>query len=258
VFYRAVSIGIVLFWLVMTTLLVRVELFPDHSDLLPVPPAHVFKQMFLHEQVADLILMHQRQRLGNFHLQAKRSPAASPDRPVNSLIASGNFALSLPGQPSQRVTMRALLDLDEHQGVQHFEWVASLHDPKQPLVPSTGLSLEGWPARNEYRYKVRRGDWIEKEGYGSPEALLDDPDLRVLGIDPRALLAQAAQQQAASTQVSARRSSLSAHGETIETYLLTIRHAESLETTVQISQLGQVLQVKTFAGYDLYDEMFIP
>ena len=53
---RFLSISIVLFWLTMTGLLVRMELWPNHSSLRSIPIEHVAKLMWLHEQASDLIV----------------------------------------------------------------------------------------------------------------------------------------------------------------------------------------------------------
>ena len=255
--YRALTAVIVAFWLVMTAMLVRVEFAPNDSNLLPVPPEHVFKQMFLHEQASDLVLCHGRDRLGVFHLQPKHLPTA-PDGPANMVTFTGNFSLSLPGgPPNQRLNLHGSLDLDNRQAVRRFDFKAYLHEPKQTL-PSLGFALDGLPGSNQCHYQVLRADVVQKEASGTPAQLLDDPDLRVLGFDPRPMLVNAGQQQAASTKLTARRSSIRSNGEVIETYLLTIQHAESIESTIQVSQLGQILIVKTFAGYDLYDETLTP
>ena len=46
--------------------------------------------------------------------------------------------------------------------------------------------------------------------------------------------------------------------EDAETFVVTIHQGEGMDTEVHVNQLGQVLAVKTFLGYDLYDETLAP
>ena len=103
----------------------------------------------------------------------------------------------------------------------------------------------------------KRRTVIKQEASGTSAILLDALDLSSLGIDPKTFL-QAGKQQMAAATVTARRGVLHTNGEDIESYVVTARQAESLETTIYINQLGQILAVKTFTGYDLYDESIAP
>src|SRR5262245_7266621 len=52
--YRTAAALIVVFWLVMTTLLIRNEVNPEDSRLREVPVTHVLKLLYLHEQPSHL------------------------------------------------------------------------------------------------------------------------------------------------------------------------------------------------------------
>ena len=267
VLYRLVAAAILLFWLVMTGLLVRTECFPGGSDLLPVPPNKLFMLMFLHEEASDLVLFQDRERLGNLQLQPHRFPAsAGPARDL--LTINGSTLLHLPGLDSQHLTFRANLELDDQNAVRHFELTSTISEltpnvlrrsgaplPKPP--PSLVIAIDGQPLLNHYHYAVRRGTAPPLEQAGTPAELLDQPELRALGLSP-AVLSGLLRQQGASTEVTARRGVLRGKGEDIETYDVTIRQAETVAATVQLSQLGQILAVKTAAGYSLLDETLAP
>ena len=265
--YRLAAAAIFLFWLVMTGLLVRTECFPGSSDLLPVPTNKLFTLMFVHEQASDLVLFQDRARIGNLHLQPHRfPPSVGPARDL--LTLNGSTLLHLPGLESQHLTFRANFEMDDQNAVRHFELTATISEltpaslrqtgtplPKPP--PSLVIALDGQPALNHYHYAVRRGDSLEAEQAGTPAELLDQPELRGLGLSP-AVLSGLLRQQGASTTATARRGVLRGKGEDIETYDVTIRQAETVAATVQLSQLGQILAVKTAAGYSLLDESLAP
>jgi hypothetical protein len=269
VLYRLAAGAIILFWLVMTGLLVRTECFPGTSDLLPVPPGRLFTLMFLHEQASDLVLFRDQERLGDLHLQPHRfPPSAGPAR--NLLTLNGSTILNLPGLETRHLTFRANLEIDDQSAVRHFEFTATVSVltpntlgrsgtlPPKP-APNLVIVLDGEPLLNHYHYAMRQGEALLAEQAGSPAELLDQPELRDLGLNP-ALLSGLARQQGASTQVTARRGVWPGKGkvEDIETYDVTIRQADTVAATVQLSQLGQVLAIKTAAGYSLLDESLAP
>ncbi len=239
-FYRALTVGIVLFWVAMTVLLVRLEMVPGESEMLPVPTAFVWRLVFKHEEASDLGLYDGRQRLGSLHLQPRRQTGAGG--PFYQLTATGAFALDLPGLGGQRMVFHGTLDLNEQEAVEHVDLAANFRPPRQ-----TGLTvvLDGRPALGQWHYAIRRGENVLKENSGSVESLLDDPDLR-------------GRQQAAAATITARHGTLHMHAEDVETYVVTIRQGDGLESSIHLNQLGQILAVKTFLGYDLYDEAFAP
>ncbi len=254
VFYRVLVVGIVIFWGWMTTLLLRLEWTPSEGQMLTVPTAHVWKLIFRHEEASELALFNGRRRLGTLHLQPKQGTTAGG--PFHQLTGTGAFALDLPGLTGERLVLHGTLDLDEHEQIQHVEIAANFHEPKQKL-PGITIILDGEPPRDQWHYAIRQGEDVRKEKSGTMDALLDDPDLRAVGFDPK-VFGQASRQQAAATTVTARHGTLHLNGEDVETYVVTIRQGDGLESSVHLNQLGQILAVKTFLGYDLYDEAFAP
>ena len=272
-FYRTFLTGVVLFWLVVTGLLVRIELFPGKGDVLPVPVSYVGRLIFLHQQPSTLALYNpQNQRLGTMHLDPQHIPDRMGGGFVDNLRSTGEATVSLPGFPNARLTYNFLLQLNEAQQLQNFEGTATIHTLKPPgsskqREPAWAIKCDGRPPLNQFHYLVRQDDVVEKEASGTPAELLADPDLSLFGVAPRTLLDQmqarpdgASGGDGAASQmaVSAHRGNLRFNGDEIETFVVTARYAESLETTIHVSQLGQVLLVKTFTGYNFYDDTLAP
>ena len=257
-FYRVFVVGIVIFWLLMGTLLVRTELFPDRGTSLPVPVDYVRGLVFRHEQASDLILYNQKRRLdGSFHLQPKRVSVSADGKTAagNLLSLSGSFLLSLPGLTGQHVIFHGGLELDDQEQPRHLDLSVSLREPTQN-APGVTLHLDGRPAENQWHYQVTQGGETLSEARGTPEEMIGTLDLRGYGLDPR-IFAQVGK-QAAATTLTAHRGILRINDEEIETFVVTIRQGEGMETTIHVNQLGQILAVKTFLGYDLYDESLAP
>ncbi len=258
--YRLLVAGIVAFWLLMATWLVRTELFPDRGTTLPVPVDYVGGLVFRHEQPSDLLLFSGKRRLdGNFHLQPKSLPASADGRtPAGNLLGlSGNFLLSLPGLAGRRAVFHGSLETGPGPGapVRRVELSVSVHDPRQPAVGVT-LHLDGRPADNQWHYQVMQGSVTLQEGGGTPDELIDKLGLRGYGVDPRVF--SQVETRAAATVLAAHRGVLRINDEDVETFVVTIHQGEGMDSEIHVNQLGQVLAVKTFLGYDLYDESLAP
>ena len=257
VLYRLCVAAVVGFWLIMAGLLARTVWFQDDARPPPVPMEYVGHLVFRHELSSDLVLYRGHRRAdGSFHLQPKRLAAAGGrPAPGNLLGASGNFLLGLPGLASQRVVFHGALEIDPHEQVQRVDLSVSVHEPKGN-VPGVTLHLDGVPAENRWHYQLTQGGATLREGSGTPEELLGALDTRAYGLD-RGVLSQAATRPGAVT-VTAQRGKLHLSEDDLDTFVVTIRHGEGLETTVHLNQVGQVLAVKTFLGFDLYDETLSP
>ena len=257
-YYRALVLGIIVFWCWTTARLVRTELLPTGVEATPVPIAYLWKLVFLHEEPSDLVLYNQQQRLGNLHIEPHRH-ALNVDGSSSSnhaITAIGGFSVELPWAARQNIVLHALLKLDEHEQMQRLEISAVFHEPKQRNAGTT-VTLDGSSSTGLWHYAVRQGDTLIKEQTGTVATLLDTPELRSLGFDP-ATFARIQQQQLAKASVSVHRGTLSMHGDDLDTYVVSFKDGNGLEATMHLNQLGQILAVKTFAGIELLDGALTP
>ena len=246
---------IILFWAAMSALLIRAEYFSRGGEAQPVPVAFVARLMFHHEQPTDLALYSQQHRLdGYLHLQPKHLPHGEDGHaaPLDLLSGSGSFAVTLPGTNVQRVTVRGVLEIDAQQQLERLELTVSLHEPKQSGLGLT-LNVEGSPARDTWHYVLKQAGVVVREDSGPAARLLAAADPHLPGLSLSSF-EQLQHQQTGLTRFSAHRGSLRLNGENIDTYVISVQYGETLESTIDFNQLGQVLAVKTFTGYDLYDE----
>ena len=121
---------IICFWGVMTTLLVLLEVNPDKSNLLVVPPSHVLNLMFTHEQTSELEILESGHHVGNLMLQPKLG--ADPDGRALGFL--GNILIRLPDSPKkQRVTWDGTLMMDHTLATTGLELTINLQDPPYHL-----------------------------------------------------------------------------------------------------------------------------
>ena len=248
----------------MAAMLVRTEYFSGDGESLPVPVEFVTRLMFHHEQSSDLVFYSQQHRLdGYLHLQPKHLSRGEDGQsaPLDLLSGSGSFTLYLPGAAAQRATLRGGVEMDGRQQVQRFEVTASLREPglhgPPPNGPGLTLFVEGRPTRDDWHYFLKQSGTIVREDAGPMSRLLAAADPHLPGLDLSGV-EQMQRQQAAGMRFSAHRGSLRLSGDTIDTYVVTLQHGDLTEATLYFNQLGQILAVKTFAGYDLYDEGITP
>ena len=245
--YRLLTATIVLFWLTMTGLLVRRELGPGDSSLRAVPVAHVAKIMFAHEQPSDLQIYQEKLGVGRLQI----FPHLRKEDGQRRIDLSGTLQLVLPGMPRQRVAWRGGLDLDSRLEMQRFQIGISFRAPDTDTVD---LLLE--PAANRLTYESRAGNRSIKREYS-----LDEKGviawLRDQGIDP-AMVMSLHHPRSAPLVFKALQSSLAIRGEKVETYLLSAEQGEQTLLEAQVSQLGQILRVRTFVGYSAAPDDLAP
>ncbi len=256
--HRAIVSGIVIFWAIMTWELARMQLFPGKSGQMAVPVEHVIHLMFIHEQASDLVISDAHEQIGSLHLLPHRSPAgAGAAAAQDTLSGSGSIAVKGTGVSGQHLNFRWTMSLGDHEeAVRQFDFTATLFVPNQK-TPAVVLEVDGSPPADHYHYQVRNGPAVLFEDSGTVASLLNNPSLRALGFNPASIIALG-RQQADAVKMDAHRGVLHANGEDLETYDVTIRESDSLESTFQFSQLGQVLAATTFAGYSLRDESLTP
>ena len=245
--YRLLTATIVLFWLTMTGLLVRRELGPGDSSLRAVPVAHVAKLMFVHEQPSDLQIYQEKLGVGRLQI----FPHLRKEDGQRRIDLSGTLQVVLPGMPRQRVAWRGSLDLDSRLETQRFQLGLTF---RAPNTDSVELLLE--PAAHRLSYETRTGTRSIKRTYS-----LDEKGaaawLRDQGIDP-AMLLSLHNPRSAPLVFKALQSSLAIRGEKVETYLLSAEQGGQTLLEAHVSQLGQILRVRTFAGYSAAPDDLAP
>lgn len=119
--WRLLSAIILLFWAVMTGLVIRDTYFPDYSRFAIVPPRFVF-DLFLTQAAATnntLHFYHDREKLGHTTF-AIRKKSETEDPPTYALLATGTVQLPGEGEKTTEVNFRMngeLLDAERWQNM---------------------------------------------------------------------------------------------------------------------------------------------
>ena len=256
--YRILSVAIISFWLVMTSLLIHLENHPDQSDLLDVPTAHVLKIMFAHQQISDLtITQADGHALGNFMIHPKVNPATG----AHSLLFSGGFSFTPPGsQKKQRLTWDGELFLDHAYNNTGLDVAASLQDAPYHI------RLHFDPEKKQVTYElIMNGRTFKRATVPLTQEGVAGVVREELGIDPMLMQSMPMSLNGISGGVgmgapviSSKQTELKIHKENVVAYLITIKTGETTAAEIYVSQLGQVLTAKTFLGYNLTTEDITP
>ena len=245
---RFFSIAIVVFWVVMTALLVRTELWPNHSRLRAVPVGHVARLMWLHLQASDLIVSNNGQRVGHLHFEPKIRESDG----ARLLEYSGNLQVRLPGSPRNRISWDGIAEFDAESGLRSLLIGLGM---KEPSLMRAEIFVT--PAENRATYRLfNAGRETESEDFTLDEAGLKKV-LAQVDLDP-ALYDTFRSSSAATPIVTAQQSHITIHHERIDTYLLEVRQGGQTLLEAHISQLGKVLRMKTLVGYTLAPDDLMP
>lgn len=243
--YRLFSGAIVLFWCVMSFLLVRLVVNPESSGLNDVPVSHVVRMILLGGQTSELSISENGRPAGSFSLRPKEVPADEG----HTLLLSGNVVLALPFMARQRVVWQGSVKTDRAFRLDAVEGLFGVRDS-----PNTVL-IEFLPGKHLFRYQVKgengaAGQSFPLDASGASMAL------KALGVDENAI--DGIRKGLEAPVMTARRSYLNIRNEKIDAYLVSIRQGEAPLAEVYVSQLGQILFVRTAFGYTLGSEDVTP
>lgn len=238
---------IVGFWLLMMVLLIRLQIHPEGSDVLSVPPTHILELMFTHGQGSDLsVYNNSDRRIGSISLRPSRLKEAGERK----LEFSGNVQLNLPGVAGQRLFWETHTRLDDRFSVVGAEVRLTMREPEYRLMVKIN------PANRIANYTLSRGsETVDSSSVELTEKGLEKLLVK-LGIDPAGLKALRA--GAEPPDVSATRTKFAVRGEKIEAYRVTVRQNEQKVAEAYVSQLGQVLLLKTSLGFRFVQDDFLP
>jgi hypothetical protein len=250
--YRFVAVLIVIFWVVMTTLLIRNEVAPDTSRLRDVPLSHVMKLLYLHQQPSDLNILSGARTVGTLRLH----PHKSKEGTARLLECSGSLQLSLDQPKKGRLSWDGVLEMTPGFAMQKSQWGVTLHDPgflRAEITTVAGAKTAHLTLRTREQIIDERDVPLEESGL---LALA-----RQFGVGPEIdALVQQAKNQAEQTPpvIRSRQSSLRFHDERTDTYLVTIEHQGQTIIDCHFSLLGQVLEARTILGHTLRPQTLAP
>ena len=240
---------IVGFWMAMTGLLIVRELYPESSRLNSIPLSYVGQLIFQHGLASDLQIYDAGKEVGYVHMQ----PKVHPDR-SRTIDFQGNIVLSPIGMSKQRLTWHGNLSLTEKNEVLRFGTRISTQEP------ANSLDIEIDARLKTARYQVRINSQLVDQSTISLDRFGLGKLLERVGIDTSILqqLQTSRPEQVAvagsGAEFNSYQSSVRLNGETVSTYLVSLKVSGQTFLEVHFSQLGQAL----FAQAPLFGYRMLP
>lgn len=244
--YRALLLLITGLFITMWTLLIRSEVQPSGNSLRMLPVENVLRDVFQTEKPSQLIIHDGTQRIGTFRLSGQGEAADG----TRALHYFGNALIDLPGAGPQRSSWNGGIVVTPRGELKSFSLTAASRGVGRNAGPATEFELVLSPHEQTASYSLKSGETVlDRRTFTTDEAgltaLLDH-----LEIDPM-WRKQFRPGQGPKPVISARQASLMVENVKLETALLTVVVNGQTVLEVHVSQLGEVLQVRTLLGWTL-------
>ena len=246
---RLVTTTIVLFWVVMTVLLVRSELWPDRSSLRTVPVEKVLKLMWFHHEPSELVVWSESRPVGHLRLHPKIRESDG----ARLLEYSGNVQVRLPGSPRQRISWDGVAEFDAALTMRSMLIGLDMRDITLDRAEITIV-----PSENRAFFKLKD---VSERVLNASDYSLDERGLKKLlaqvDLDP-ALYDTFRSSTPAKPTITAQESSILIHHERMKTYLIEMRQGGQTLLEAHVNELGRIVRVKTLVGYSLAPDDLTP
>lgn len=236
------AVAIAAFWGVMMFLLVRVEMRPDSDSILSIPVDHVWRVVFRHAQASELSILEKGQPIGGLTLQPKTDEVTRE----RSLNFGGNMWMQMPLVTRQRLIWDGNLVFDSAMAISNLRLSFFLREQ------DTRTIIEWSPVRKEFSYSLLQGKVVVDQGKVGATQAGFEALLGKLGIDPTMVRTSASSMSP--PVVEAVQGSLTVRGEKVDAYVINIKQGSTAMLQCYISQIGQLLLVRTPFGYSLAAE----
>jgi len=231
--YRIAVSFIWLFWIVMVTLLIRSEYFPEHASLYRLPVSYVGKKIFTSDTGSDLAVYYKDTFVGRVQIEPS---------PPNQNLLKGNVKLDWPvlGQAYRGEAFFAIL-FNPRLDVDQFS-LTSKSDDASLVIEGSRLAdrIEANLNINQSRV-TRRFTWseLEKQNYeGALTGLNEQAGMPQL---PPAMLAGTAQR----LRWFAASANLNRNGEKIDALLIATEGDRDYWVKIWVTPSGEILLVQT-------------
>jgi hypothetical protein len=248
-FWRFLTALIVLFWAVMTGLIIRDTYFPDHSRFAKVPVRMVF-DLFLSEAAAfnnTLQLYHGQEKIGHTSF-AIRNISKDEEEPLYGLLANGSIRIEGAAEP-MNVTYAMSGEVLEAEKWQSFK-----------------LEIKAPSAQTEAHITWRIGDELpELEVRKSGQVMMNTQMAKTMlnmtsnNSDAPPWLAQllptGVLPSAAALQLTAREGLLDLAGKRRRCYVVTLALLKGYEMRMYFTELGELARIELPQDYRLIEPM---
>lgn len=252
-FWRTISALGILFWAVMTGLLIRDTYFPEESRFAEVPPKLVF-DLFLHhrDSASTLLLYKDDQKLGHSTFIVRKQPNNDPGPTLYDLQASGMVDGGAFAKDGSDLTWRIVGELDDGQ-----HWRSMIFQTGWRPGHGRDSAREGVTASVGWRrgvdaptFEVRQGGQVIMDN-AKANSLLKGGTIPLGGLIGSSLSGGGALSSMA--QVKAREGAMMLAGKRRKCYVLQMQFMGLYEIKVLFTEAGELARIDLPQGYHLLE-----
>jgi hypothetical protein len=245
-FWRLITAMVVLFWAVMTGLVIRDTYFPDYSRFAVVPVHFVF-DLFLSEAAAfnnTLHLYQGREKIGHTTFALRRLDEKAEQEPIYAIAANGSVAV--PGTAEKtEFGFRLNGELMGAERWQRFE--IQIHAPQNETE-----AVIAWKEGDKLpQMEVKKGGKVIMNT-AMAQTMMDSPAASGLITQ---LLPAGALPQAAAMRLQAREGRLELAAKQRRCYVITATLMQGYEAQLYFTEIGELARVDLPGGYRLLEPM---
>lgn len=246
--WRILSAVIVLFWAVMTGLIIRDTYFPDHSRFAVVPPRFVF-DLFLTEAAAFNNTLHLYQgpkKIGHTTFTIRRD-GSEESAPLYGLLASGTVDFPGPGKTVNDVTFRLTGELADAERWESFD-----------------LEVQSDAAKMQGTVEWKLGDKLPKVEVKKDEQVVMNTALMETMMAMQGKLGgglewltqlRAMQAGAAASPLTAREGVMDLAGKKRRCYIVTLKVLQTEEVRIYFTEVGELARIELPQDYRFIEPM---
>jgi hypothetical protein len=256
---RVIALGIIAFWLVMMTLLIRSELLQTTPVAYAVPVETVMQKIFEGEESSDLAIFYQGARVGCCSMQVLKDKKAP--RPQYRVRSSLLLNFQVFGKPV-RLQSDTDSEFDRRYQMTRFESHTVTGDSK--------IDMKGDLRSQEIEFVLQFGDGYQekhKMPFATLEKMGPSGAMGLMGMGGLQLPDSASAksgtgawaglgQRGSGPTTTVQEIPLQAGRQKIHSLMVYTRYDESLWSKVYVSPVGEVLKVETSFGVSMLNAQF--
>ena len=252
-FWRILSLLAVLFWAVMTGLLIRDTYFPEESRFAEVPPSTVLDLFLYHRDAPNTLILYKDDiKLGHAMLGVRKQLTPPGEADLYDLQASGQIDGEAFGKAAQKLTWRLTSELDAGQNWKSLS-LQLIWQPSSPDAgPNDGMVANiAWTEGSKTPvFEVRQGGQVIMD-MAKATSLLEGgsfPLLSLMGATKGGLGGSLA-------QVKAREGLMLLAGKRRKCYILHMSFMGMYEMKTLFTEAGELARVDLPQGWHLLEPM---
>ena len=238
-FWRVVSLGVFLFWLVMTGLVIRDAYFPAESRFAAVPPEWVLEKFLTAPAISGgtLHILRSDEKLGHASFTARRQE--SEGQPPSFLVVVNGVVKVPVGPQVLEAGFRLTADLEKAEQWKSLQ--ARIHLPEA----ETEAKINWQGSMKLPEVEVKKGNQV----------VMDSAGLAALLPVAGGLAAMPMPAPGVRPLITAREGTLMLAGRARQSYVVTARAMAGWEANLYFTELGELARVDLPGGWQLIEPM---